>query len=176
MMEQEGDLGFDFSKATAVEKFDRQATRQPEGMQLVDFVVEEARRLIMVEIKDPSCKPKRDTPAAQDALDRSRTDFSKKIQNDSLIADDLVPKGRDTYTYLHLMKREGKPLLYAFLLGADQLSIDHALLLAFKDRLLARLRHEADQPWARQYVADCIVLTEKTWPLAFPQFPMKRLR
>lgn len=129
MMEQEGDLEFDFSKATVVEKLDRQATRQPEGMQLVDFVVEEARRLIMVEIKDPSCKPQRDTPAAQDALGRSRADFSRKIQNDSLIANELVPKGRDTYSY-----------------------------------------------WARQYVTDCIVLTEKTWPLAFPQFPMKRLR
>jgi hypothetical protein len=108
-------------------------------------------------------------------LERDRANFVKKVQNDTLIAQELTPKARDSYSYLHLMKRDGKPKIYAFLLGADKLTLDPALLLGFKDRLLSRLRQEADQPWERHYVSDCLVLTEKTWALAFPQYPMTRV-
>ena len=141
----------------------------------MDFVLEEDDRLIMVEVKDPSCKAKGVTPDAEAAVAKERAEFVKKIQRDTLIAQELTPKARDSFTYLHLMGRDSKPLLYAFLLGADKLSLDPALLLGFKDRLLARLRQESDQPWARRYVADCIVLTENNWPTTFPQYPLARL-
>jgi hypothetical protein len=72
------------------------------------------------------------------------------------------------------MNRDDKPILYAFLLGVEKLTLDPALLLGFKDRLLARLRQETDQPWARHYVNDCLVLTEQTWPIAFPDYPLLR--
>jgi hypothetical protein len=141
----------------------------------VDFVVEEDHRLLMIEVKDPSCKPKGVNVAAETALVKSRAEFVKKVQNDTLIAQELTPKARDSYSYLHLMKRDDKPILYAFLLGAEKLTLDAALLMGFKDRLLARLRQETDQPWMRQYVTDCVVLTEQTWSLAFPQYPLSRV-
>lgn len=175
MKHREGELEFDFSAANGVEKLDNPAKPLPHGMALVDFVIEEDRRLVMVEIKDPSCNAMGGNPAAKAALERERENFVKKVQNDSLIAQELTPKARDSYSYLHLMKRDGKPIIYAFLLGADKLTLDPALLLAFKDRLLSRLRKEADQPWERHYVSDCVVLTEKTWALAFPQYPMARV-
>jgi hypothetical protein len=174
MIAREGEFEFDFTTAKIVEKLDDPTKQRPEGMKLVDFVIEEERRLVMIEIKDPSCKAKGGNPAAEATMEKSRADFSKKVQNDTLIAQELTPKARDSYSYLHLMKRDGKPVLYAFLLGADRLSLDPALLLGFKDRLLARLRQEADEPWTRHYVTDCVVLTEQTWALAFPQYPLAR--
>lgn len=175
MTQREGEFEFDFTAATAVAKLDDPARPRPEGMQLVDFVVEEERRLLMVEIKDPSCKSKGGDPAADAALEKSRSNFVRRVQNDTLIAQELAPKARDSYSYLHLMKRDSKPILYVFLLGADKLTLDPALLLGFKDRLLARLRQETDHPWARHYVTDCIVLTEQTWSVAFPQYPLSRI-
>jgi len=174
MKMREGELEFDFSAAKSSEKLDAVKTR-PEGMMLVDFIVEEEKRLLMIEVKDPSCKSKGGNSDAEVALAKERNEFVKKVQNDTLIAKELTPKARDSYTYLHLMKRDSKPVLYAFLLGADKLTLDHALLLGFKDRLLASLRQEADQPWARYYVADCVVLTEHTWKDAFPQYPLARV-
>lgn len=175
MKMREGEFEFDFTAANTVEKLDDPAKQRPQGMQLVDFILEEERQLIMVEVKDPSCKAKSGNPAAVIAIEKSRREFVNKVQKDTLIADELTPKARDSYTYLHLMKRDSKPILYAFLLGADKLSLDPALLLGFKDRLLARLRQEADQPWARHYISDCVVLTEQTWSTAFPQYSLARI-
>lgn len=175
MKAREGELEFNFTGAQTVGKLDDPATPRPEGMMLVDFVVEEECRLVMIEVKDPSCKAKGGTPAAEEAIKKERSRFIVKVQNDTLIAQELTPKARDSYSYLHLMKRDGKPVIYAFLLGVDQLVLEPALLLGFKDRLLARLRQEAAQPWARHYVTDCVVLTENTWHLAFPQYPVARV-
>lgn len=174
MKVREAELEFDFSAAQTVEKLDDPSGLKPHGMQLVDFVVEDSRRLVMLEVKDPSCNPKGSDAKAQAALERSRVEFVKKVTNDTLIAHELAPKARDSYTWLHLMKRDTKPILYVFLLGTDAISIDPALLLGFKDRLLARLRRETTQPWARHYVTDCLVLTEGTWVKAFPQYPLAR--
>ncbi len=175
MKHREGELEFDFSAANGVEKLDSPAKPLPFGMALVDFIIEEDHRLVMVEIKDPSCNAKGENPTAEAALEKERANFIKKVQNDSLIAQELTPKARDSYSYLHLMKRDDKPIVYAFLLGTDKLTLDPALLLAFKDRLLSRLRQETDQPWERHYVADCVVLTERTWAFAFPQYPLARV-
>lgn len=171
----EAELEFDFSAAQAVEKLDDPSGLQPHGMQLVDFVIEDSRHLVMLEIKDPSCQPKGGDAKAMAALERSRVEFVKKVTNDTLIAHELTPKARDSYTWLHLMKRDTKPILYVFLLGTDAISLDPALLLGFKDRLLGRLRRETKLPWARHYVSDCLVLTESTWANAFPQYPLARL-
>ncbi len=170
---KEGELEFDFGIA-AVERLDDPAKTRPQGMQLVDFLIEETDRLIMLEIKDPSSKAKGDDAKTQAAMARERIRFVEKLVGDRLIADELTPKARDSYTYLHLMKRDSKPILYAVLLGADNLFLDPSWLPAFKDRLLGRLRQETDQAWARHYVTDCLVLTEQTWPLAFPSYSLTR--
>lgn len=175
MKMREGEFEFDFSAAKSVEKLDDPKRRRPQGMQLVDFVLEEEGCLVMLEIKDPSCKTMGSNPAAKAHLEKERAEFVKKVQKDTLITDELTPKARDSYTYLHLMQRDSKPIRYAFLLGADKLLLDPALLLGFKDRLLTRLRQECDQPWARCYVVDCMVLTEQTWGKAFPKYPLTRV-
>jgi len=175
MIEREGEFEFDFTAAAMVTRLDDKTKQRPEGMKLVDFVVEETNRLVMLEIKDPSCKAKGGSAAAQIAQAKSRADFVRDVQNDRLITDELTPKARDSYSYLHLMKRDNKPILYVFLLGAKEIALADGLLLEFKDRLLARLRKEADQPWMRRYVTDCLVLTESTWNQVLPQYPLTRI-
>jgi hypothetical protein len=174
MTHSEGELFFDFSAARSVNKPDEPHLKKPEGWKLVDFVIEEEDRLVLVEIKDPSCEPKADTPEAQEHVRREREDFAKKIASRTWIAQDLTPKARNSYSLLHLMKRDDKPMLYVILLGAAKLSLDLPLLLAFKERLLDGLRQEVDTPWPRQYVTDCLVLTETSWSRAFPGYPLVR--
>ena len=172
---QEGELNFDFSSAKQVEKLDEKGKMLPEGMKFVDFVVEEERDLFLIEVKDPSCKAKGGDSKAEAAIQKQREEFIKKIYKDDWIAQDLTPKARDSYTFLHLMGRDTKPTVYVLLIGSDKLMLDPALLTAFKDRLLAKLCQEADQPWVRQYVADCLIVTENTWSIVFPNYPLVRL-
>jgi len=54
------------------------------------------------------------------------------------------------------------------------LPLDPALLPAFKDRLLARTRQEGREPWRRQYVADCVVVTDTQWNSVFAEYPLLR--
>jgi hypothetical protein len=173
MIVRESDFEFDFVNAR-IEKLEGQKP-EPHGFQLVDFIIEEENRLVMLEIKNPSCKPKSNDEKALAGIKAQRNNFVLKIHNGELINHELVPKARDSYTYIHLMARDAKPILYVFLLGAGQLQLEEASLLAFKDDMLARLRQEAGQPWARHYVADCLVLTEQTWRLAFPEYALARI-
>ena len=165
---------FDFLNSQ-IERLDDKGKSQPQGMQLVDFLIEEPLRFLMIEVKDPSCKPKGNDDKALAGLISERQKFISKIKNGELIKQELVPKARDSYTYLHLMKRDNKPILFVFVLGVDELPLDDASLVQFKSDLLKRLRQETDQPWARRYVDDCLVLTEKSWPLAFPQYTLARI-
>ncbi|MAF95003.1 MAG: hypothetical protein CMM60_04535 [Rhodospirillaceae bacterium] len=172
MVIREGELEFDFSGAREFEKLDRQerdaASRPiPHGMKFVDFVVEEEDRVLLIEVKDPSCGQ---VPSSE------RTDFLKRMEHKTLIHYELVPKARDTYTFLHLMKRDEKPFFYVVLLGLEEFNLDALFLPNFKDRLLQRLRQESDHPWRRDYVADCVVATVSNWRAIFPNYPLTRAR
>lgn len=169
---QESGFRFNFPVATAWEKLDDPGKTKPEGMKLVDFVLEESERLILLEVKNPSQAPQRANEAAQRNQAKARSQFIADFQGDKLIVEQLTPKARDSYTWLHLMGRDQKPMLFVFLLGNQALALEPALLLAFKERLLARLRQETEQPWVRHYVTDCIVLTEQTWQKAFPNYQL----
>lgn len=158
MILREGKLEFDFSSAKHVEKLDTQGRTQPQGMALVDFVVETDNSLLMIEVKDPS--------AAKAGAHAEREAFIAGLAGDDWIAHKMVPKGRDTYTYLHLMARDSKPLRYIVLVADDDLSLDSALLVAATDRLRARLHKECDEPWRRPYVEDCVVMGIEAWRVA----------
>lgn len=162
---QEGELNFDFSGATAVDRLDVQDQPIPHGMALVDFVVEETGQILLIEIKDPS---------QSGASERERARFAKKLEHETLIHQELVPKARDSYAFLHLMERDTKTFLYVVVLGLETLPDKAALLVNFKDRLLKRIRHEGREPWRRQYVKDCVVLTPKIWPEHFPGYSLSR--
>ena len=64
----EGELDFDFTAAKHVEKLDEKGRKLPQGMMFVDFVLEEDDQLTMLEIKDPSSKPKGDDLKAEVAI------------------------------------------------------------------------------------------------------------
>ena len=160
----EGRLEFDFTAAAQVERLDLPGTPLPHGMALVDFVVEEGRRTLLIEIKDPEGTP---APYRAEAL----REFVKKMEGDGLIHQEIVPKARDSYTFLHLMARDRPGLILVCVLGVG--TPDPALLGSFKNRLLRRLSKETAVPWVRQYVKDCVVLTPDMWASVFPDYPLK---
>jgi hypothetical protein len=162
----EGSLRLDFSGCLNAEHFDQQGQERPEGMKAVDYVVEETERLLLVELKDPS-DPQ--TPPAE------REKFLERMKTKEMIYHELVPKARDSYCYLHLMKRDSKPCVYLVCIGSESLSLDPALLMNFKGRLLARLKQETDEPWVREYVGDCIVVTIQNWATYFPKYKIARI-
>ena len=165
---QEGELEFDFAGAVSVVQLDR-VKPKPEGMKLVDFVIEEDDRILLVEVKDPL--PARLPQGHRaDVAERERA----KIRTKALINHELVPKARDSYCFLHLMKRDGKPMDFIFLSGADRLGITKELLLNFRDRLASRLRKEATAEWQRQYVRYCSVLTQTEWNAHFGGYRVRR--
>jgi hypothetical protein len=162
---KEGELVFQFHGARKVEKLDEEGTPKPSGMKLVDFVVEEDNRTLLIEIKDPS---------ASMVPDQQRERYARKFSGNELISDQLVPKARSSYTYLHLMKRDSKPFLYVVVFGLERFPNEKALLMGFKDRLLQRIRHECKEPWKRQYIKDCLVVTLDSWNEFFKNYPLIR--
>lgn len=83
------------------------------------------------------------------------------MQTDELTHQNLAPKARSSYGFLHLMGRDEKRMRFVVVLGAERLSIQPALLLQLTDRLRKRLAHEADQPWHREYIANCAVVNPR---------------
>lgn len=175
MMAQEGDFALDFSLALRWERFDRKGRQIPQGMSFVDFLVEEPRRILLIEIKDPFClhevSPMAHTPPRK-GIKRGQEAF----RMDRMIHQSLVPKIRDSYTWLHLMEQSDKPFLFIVLLGLDCFSIDMSgLLVVFKDRLLSRIRREDAVSWKIPYVQDCLVLDPSSFRRSFPQYPLFRV-
>lgn len=166
--EHDADLNFSFPDDLAWEELDRQGVKLPEKMSLVDFVIERETDILLVEVKDPSNIA---------ACEENRQKYLRKLQNNTLIVEELTPKGRNSYTFLHLMERDTKPFKYVVLLGLEayENSIQQALLGTFKDRLLGNLRNEAWEPWKRTHIADCLVLSVPAWNRVFPNWPITRL-
>lgn len=164
----EGELSFDFPDGLSVKKMDKQGIPIPMGMKLVDFVLRGNSDTYLLEIKDPS---------HSEAPDKNRADYKNRIKTKDLIAKELVPKARDSYTCLHLMEEDDKPFTYLVLLALDAWAgkDQKAMLLGFKDRLAKRLNQETDQPWERKYIKDCAVLTVEKWNSRFPDWKVDRI-
>jgi len=157
----ERDMVFDFTGCARAYKLDEQGRgRAPQGLKLVDFVVREPNRTLLVELKDPS--DSRSTP-------RDRKFYARRLRTGELVIEELVPKCRDTYTYLHLMGEDDRPFLFVALLGRDRLGGVHpGDLVALQDRLRQGLKCEAAEPWQREYVHGCVVLATADWERHFP--------
>lgn len=156
---EHGQLIFDFTGCVSVEEFDRPGTPVPETMKKVDFVVQEPDRILLVEVKDPSNTA---TTAA------NRQEFIHNMKSGPLVHQDLVPKCRDNYTYLHLMNADCKPLVYVALIALYENQDKPVVLLALHDKLKKCLRQEVRDVWTRQYVSDCAVVNVKKWNQRFP--------
>ncbi len=161
----EGELCFSFPAHLEVEFFDRRGRSFPHGVRPVDFIVSDGKTLYQIEVKDPSCSQ---VPESE------RAGFLKKMRTRELTHEELVPKARGTYTYLHLMERDDRPMVYVVVIGIERLSIQPLLLMQLRDRLAARLRREADEPWKRVYLSDCVVITPADLGKVIPGASVRR--
>lgn len=166
--EPNADLEFSFPDELVWEELDRQGVRLPVQMKFVDLVIERDDDVLLVEIKDPSNQR---APVAE------RQSYFKRLSDNSILTQELTPKARSSYTFLHLMERDAKPLKYVVLLGLDAFDPKQqkALLTGFKDRLLADIRCETETPWRRQHIADCVVLSVDIWNKTFADWPVTRV-
>jgi len=165
--EPRADLQFQFPDDLTWAELDRQGVKLPK-MKLADFYIIRDRDILLVEVKDPSNKF---------SLPENKSEYLRRMKNDELIANELTPKARDSYTYMHLMERDSKPFKFIVLLGIDAYSKDDqvAVLATFKDRLLNSIRNESFEPWKRKYIADCFVMSISTWNSRFPEWKVTRL-
>jgi len=162
---KEGSLIFDFSRAETARRLHERGEPFPVGFCDVDFIVDHDGQRWLIEVKDP------DDPGA---TDDSKKKFYEKLKGKELIDQSLVPKCRDSYTFLHLMAQDDREFLYIVLIAIEDNNPVTQYLGPLRDRLLSRLRKEAKAPWVRHYVKDCIVLTVDKWNEAFP-FPVTRV-
>ena len=125
--EKGADLQFNFPHGLDWEELDKQGVKLPEGMKLVDLVIEREQDLLLVEIKDPSHSR---------SPEKERKCYFKRLKNNSILTEELTPKARNSYVYLHLMERDCKPFKYVVLIGLEVFKPieQKALLAGFKDQ------------------------------------------
>jgi hypothetical protein len=165
--EEKAELLFDFPDGLNWVELDKQGVKLPVRMKFVDLVIERARDILLVEIKDPSNSR---------SVDKERNTYLKRLADNSVLTQELTPKARDSYLYLHLMERDSKPFKYVVLLGLDAFdpTVQKAVMTGFKDRLLADIRKESFEAWKRKHIADCVVLSVESWNQLFPEWPLRR--
>ena len=154
----EGDIELLLPESTV--KLDELPKKKPQGMKLVDYWVRYKKKTYLIEIKDPS---------HPDAPEKNRMEETERIKEKELIAEDLVPKVRGSYTWLHLMEEDEGPIIYIVLLGISGLH-EKIQLLTFKDRLKKKTLNEAGVPWKRRYISDFTVVSDLNWNQIFRKF------
>lgn len=166
--EKNAELRFDFPDEVVWHELDKQGVKLPVRMKFVDLVIERDADVLLVEIKDPSHSK---------STDKERNSYLKRLSDNSVLTQELTPKARDSYSFMHLMERDGKPFKYIVVIGLDAFdpSQQKAVLASFKDRLMADIRCEAYEAWKRKHIADCAVLSVETWNQTFPKWPITRL-
>ena len=166
--EDNADLQFAFPDVLQWDELDKQGVKLPEKMKLVDLVIERQSDVLLVEIKDPS---------HSNSPTKERSNYLERLRNNSILTQELTPKARDSYTFLHLMERDTKPFKYIVLIGLDAFDteIQKGILIGFKDRLLTNIRCEAYEAWKRRHIEDCAVMSVEAWNQNFPDWPVTRI-
>jgi len=165
--EENAELLFEFPDEVEWDELDKQGVKLPVHMKFVDLVIERDADVLLVEIKDPSHSK---------CPDKERNNYFKRLSDNSVLTQELTPKARDSYSFLHLMARDGKPFKYIVLIGLDAFDPNQqkAVLFGFKDRLMADIRCEAYEAWKRKHINDCAVLSVESWNQKFPNWPVTR--
>ncbi|MCK9225757.1 MAG: hypothetical protein M0R46_00870 [Candidatus Muirbacterium halophilum] len=166
----EGELKINFndSKIENFQKLDTQGKTIPQGMKFVDIVFNKNDVTYMIEIKNPS---------NSNSQANQITKYLTKLKNNEIINHELVPKARDSYTYLHLMKENKENLIYIVLLGIEKLFDENdraTFLLNFNDRLKSNIKKECDRPWERQYIKNILVFSIEDWNINFKNWKISR--
>lgn len=168
---REGELEFDFRKAIRAERFDAEHShRMSHCMKAVDFLVEWPDALWFVEVKDPS-----QSTIPDDVFGKELKRFITRLTQKKLFHEDLGPKGKDTFLYLHLMNNlPAKPIKYFVLIAIDRL--DKGLL----DVSSLELKQASCLPgpdhgnWAIPYITAAAVFNVGTWNQHLPDCPVHR--
>jgi len=149
-------------------EFDKGGVTRAQGLSMVDFIIERDDDILLIEIKDPSNVK---VPEAK------RSEEYNKHKGDECLTKELVPKCRDTFTYLHLMEMDTKPLRYFVVIGIDAFSSQEqsALLSNYTQRLQVGIYNEADQPWKKQYITDSAVFSVEKWNQYFSSWQARRI-
>ena len=165
MILREKRLQFDFRGCVYAEKFDENPT-VPNIMKKVDFFVEERDRILLVELKDIS-----DTATTR----TNREKFLKDLKSKALIREVLVPKCRDTWTFLHLMDLDNKPIVYVVIITLYENNPRPAQFGGLMSQLNKRLGKEGTKAWQQPYVSGCVILNLNGWNQSFPRYRAVRI-
>ena len=164
---REGNLQITFPRGAKARKFDDGASHGlSHCMKAVDFIVEEADRVLFIEIKDP------DDPNAEEAR---RKKFVHKFLSGDLDKD-LKYKYRDTFLYQWASGGVNKPIHYWVIVAFHKLT--EADLSARTDDLRRKLPLHGPPTgkWNRPIVAGCMVFNIDTWNRHQPRFPLSRIQ
>ncbi len=167
----EGELEFDFRKAIRAERFDEEKRhRMSHCMKAVDFLVEWPDALWFIEVKDPS------KSSIPDHLsNKERRNFIERMKKKVLFHEELGPKAKDSFLYLHLMGEvPEKPIKYFVLLALREL--DKALL-SFSARELKQascLIGPNNSEWRNRYICAAAVYNLETWNQHLGHCPVRR--
>ena len=163
---REGELEFVFGDEWRAEQFDRLGVEWPRYVAPVDFIAERRDEIVLLEVKDPS---------ASGAPSEARQQFARDMRTKELTHQRLAPKVRSSYGFLHLMARDTKPMRFVVAIGIENLSIEPVLLDQLADRLRNRVKKEGDEPWRREYVSACTVVSVLELGKAMPGCSARRV-
>ncbi|MCR4317301.1 MAG: hypothetical protein NUW37_13265 [Planctomycetes bacterium] len=154
----EKNLRIEFPPNVNVRKFDDENTHGlSHCMKAVDFIVEEPKRTLYIEFKDPF-HPK--------AEKKDREKWIREFQSGE-IDEKLKYKFRDSFLYEWSSDRVKKPIHYYVLIALDNL--DPVLLTSRRDDLKKKLPLFGLPPaWTRRFVDDCLIFNVETWNKHLP--------
>ena len=162
---REGNLEFTFPDNATCRRFDDSSHGLSHCMKAVDFIVEEPRRVLYIEIKDP------DHPKSRL---QNRKRFIELFQSGKL-NEQLKYKYRDSFLYEWASKNNSKPIHYWVLIALE--SVGFAELLSLNDSLSRSLPINTDSsiPWKRAIANECMIFNISSWNKHLSNYSVKRI-
>lgn len=160
---EEGDLQITVNNAENAWRFDGPGHGLSHCMRAVDLIIEQAGRYVFVEFKDPF---------EPGSTEREQQRFLGRFQSGGL-DNDLTYKYRDSYLYEWASGRANKPIHYAVLVAADELTEE--FFLTRTEDLKRKLPVDVPSSWSRSFVQGCSVFNLPLWNRYFPDFPVTRV-
>jgi len=150
----ESGMSFSFSADAKDEKIDGGRANGVVGLKLVDFIFRHKNDMVFLEVKGSM-----NTDFLKPGAKKDHEEFLDKVKNGSLAQEELIPKCRGTYLFMHLMDElDGKIPAFAVLPEP----FDTADLMRIKDKMERLIAHEAPKPWKRKYAKLIGVFNRKT--------------
>lgn len=141
---KEGDLIFDVSSALSYERFDDNKLHGTKStMKRVDFIIENQKEFIFLEVKDP------DEPGASNP-----EKFVCEFKTGNFVPE-VAGQCRDSLLFTKLRKENLKPITYIVLVCME--SLDEGLVLNNTDKLIGSLPIK-NKNWSKTSVESCVIL------------------